>query len=136
MICCQAHEICDFSKAETERICVERGVELEFFLDDGDQDIGGDGAPNLGVNRVLGGWAQTALDSGCIREQLRIACGRAFAWDVPWQGFRGCVSTGRKNRRSLHYATPDFLSRSVALRVCMRLSLWRAAHVVVARSAK
>ena len=34
---------------------MERGVELEFFLDDGDQDIGGDGAPSLRLDRVLGG---------------------------------------------------------------------------------
>jgi hypothetical protein len=27
--------------------------------------------------------AQTELDGGCIRELLRIACGRTFAWDVP-----------------------------------------------------
>ena len=31
---------------------VERGVELEFFLDDGEKDIG-DGAPNLRLNRVV-----------------------------------------------------------------------------------
>ena len=31
---------------------------------------------------------------------------------------------------------PDFLSRPVALMTCMRLSLRRAAHVVVASSAK
>ena len=46
------------------------------------------------------------------------------------------MSTGRKNRRSLHYAPPDFLSRPVALMICMRLSLQRAAHAVVASSAK
>jgi hypothetical protein len=32
--------------------------------------------------------------------------------------------------------SPDFLWRPVALVICMRLSLWRAAHVVVAGSAK
>jgi len=32
------------------------------------------------------------------------------------------VRTGERNRRSLHYAPPDFLSRSVALINCMRLS--------------
>ena len=36
------------------------------------------------------------------------------------------------NRRSLHCAPPDFLWRPVALRICMRLSLRRAAHVDVA----
>jgi hypothetical protein len=41
-----------------------------------------------------------------------------------------------KNRRSLHYAPPDLLWRPVALMICMRLSLRRAAHVDVASSAK
>jgi hypothetical protein len=50
---------------------------LEFLLDDGDQDIG-EGAPNLRFDRVVGGWAQTELAGGCIRELLRIACGRTF----------------------------------------------------------
>jgi hypothetical protein len=43
---------------------------------------------------------------------------------------------GPLNRRSLHYAPPDFLLRPVVLGICMRLSLRRAAHVVVASSAK
>jgi hypothetical protein len=40
------------------------------------------------------------------------------------------------NRRSLHYATPDFLLKSVALVNLMRLSLMKAAHVVVSGAAK
>jgi hypothetical protein len=40
------------------------------------------------------------------------------------------------NRRSLHYAAPDFRWRPVALMICMQLSLWRAAHVAVVSSAK
>ena len=40
---------------------MERGVALEFLLDDGDQNIGNEVA-NL----------------RCIRELLRIACGRTF----------------------------------------------------------
>jgi hypothetical protein len=57
IVCCKAHEICVFSKMETERICrqVSRGIELEFFFDDGDQDIGGVGAPSLRLDRILGG---------------------------------------------------------------------------------
>jgi hypothetical protein len=43
---------------------------------------------------------------------------------------------GPLNRRSLHYAPPDFLWRPVVLSLCMRLSSLRAAHVVVASSAK
>jgi hypothetical protein len=40
--------------------------------------------------------------------------------------------TNRMNRRSLHYATPDFLSRLVALANFMRLSILKAAHAGVA----
>jgi hypothetical protein len=65
---------------------VERGVELEFFLEDGDQDTSGDGVPSLRLDRVLGGSAQTELDGGCIRELRRIACDGHFAWNVPSQG--------------------------------------------------
>jgi hypothetical protein len=51
--------------------------------------------------------------------------------------FKKNISRGEPpNRRSLHYAAPDFLWRAVALMICMRLSLRRAAHVLVARSAK
>jgi hypothetical protein len=53
---------------------------------------------------------------------------------VPW--LKGQYRFEWKNCRSLHCAPPDFLSRSVALMDCMRLSLKRAAHVVVAGSAK
>jgi len=38
---------------------------------------------------------------------------------------------GRVNRRSLHYATPDFLLILAALANFMRLSLTKAAHVDV-----
>ena len=39
------------------------------------------------------------------------------------------------NRRSLHYAPPDFLSNLLALAILMRLSLWKGAYVDVASSA-
>jgi hypothetical protein len=39
------------------------------------------------------------------------------------------------NRRSLNYATPDFLLISVALSNFMRLSLLKAAHAVVSSAA-
>jgi hypothetical protein len=42
----------------------------------------------------------------------------------------------KRNRRSLHYAPPDFLSRLVALINFMRFPLGETAHVVVASSAK
>jgi hypothetical protein len=54
MVCCKAHEICVFQRLRRRESVdkVERDVELEFFLDDGEQDIG-DGAPNLRLNRVV-----------------------------------------------------------------------------------
>jgi hypothetical protein len=36
-------------------------IECEFFLDDGDQNIGGNGTPNLGLHRILAG-CQVSLD--------------------------------------------------------------------------
>ena len=42
---------------------------------------------------------------------------------------------GPLNRGSLHCATPDFLSRTVALITIMQFSLRKTAHVVVAGSA-
>ena len=48
---------------------------------------------------------------------------------TPVIGCGVCLRTS-ENRRSLHYATPDFLSRLVALASFMRLSLLKAAHVV------
>ncbi len=42
---------------------------------------------------------------------------------------QGCGTMGERNRRSLHCAPPDFLSRLVALANFMRLSLRKAAHV-------
>jgi hypothetical protein len=44
----------------------------------------------------------------------------------------GQLREGKAHRRSLHYATPDFLSKLVALPNFMRLSLLKAAHVAVA----
>ena len=43
---------------------------------------------------------------------------------------------GPRNRRSLRYATPDFLLRLVALMSFMRLSLTKAAHVALSGAAK
>jgi hypothetical protein len=42
-----------------------------------------------------------------------------------------CLLGGKKNCRSLHYATPDFLSSLVALANFMRLSLKKAAHAAI-----
>jgi hypothetical protein len=41
----------------------------------------------------------------------------------------------KQNRRSLHYATPDFLFSLVALVIFMRLSSTKAAHVAMSSAA-
>jgi hypothetical protein len=41
----------------------------------------------------------------------------------------------RVNRKSLRFATPDFLLSLVALAIFMRLSLTKAAHVAMSRAA-
>jgi hypothetical protein len=48
--------------------------------------------------------------------------------------FRVCGEL-KENRRSLHYATPDFLLVLVALANFMRLSLLKAAHAVLSSAA-
>jgi hypothetical protein len=53
-------------------------------------------------------------------------------WAQPYNRF--CLKP-REDRRSLHYATPDFLLISVALSNFMRLSLLKAAHAVVSSAA-
>ena len=51
------------------------------------------------------------------------------------EGFRVYVRT-KRNRRSLHCATPDFLLSLVALAILMRLSLTKAAHVAMSSAAR
>ena len=41
---------------------MERGVQLQSFSDDGDEDVDRDGDPNLGLDRVLAG-AEEGLDA-------------------------------------------------------------------------
>jgi hypothetical protein len=47
----------------------------------------------------------------------------------------GCRPEPKENRRSLHYATPDFPLVLVALANFMRLSFLKAAHAVVSSAA-
>jgi hypothetical protein len=51
-------------------------------------------------------------------------------------GLKSLRENWRRNRRSLHCAASDFLSRLVALVNFMRLSLMKAAHVVVSNAVK
>ena len=46
-----------------------------------------------------------------------------------------CGEPKKENRRSLHYATPDFLWMLVALANIMRLSLRKGAHAVLSSAA-
>ncbi len=41
------------SDRENLQQCVERGVQVEAFLDDGDQDVDRDGDPNLRLDRIF-----------------------------------------------------------------------------------
>ncbi len=59
---------------------------------------------------------------------------------IGWAGFAsslvGPSFGGKAHHRSLHFATPEFLSRLVALANFMRLSLMKAAHVDLSDMAK
>jgi hypothetical protein len=66
-------------------------------------------------------------------------CGHPEGWTVGHLPYTRCSgqSSLRGRELQIHCAPPpDFLSRFVALMICMRLSLRRAADVVVAGSAK
>ena len=66
---------------------MERGVALEFFLDDGDQDIG-DGAPNLRLDLVLGDRLRQSSTVVASVNCLELPADGHFAWDVRWQGIK------------------------------------------------
>jgi hypothetical protein len=51
------------------------------------------------------------------------------------QGLKSLRENWKQNSRSLHYATPDFLSNLVALANFMRLSLRKAAHGAMSSAA-
>jgi hypothetical protein len=55
--------------------------------------------------------------------------------DSEYVGLFGLGENGKRNSRSLHYATPDFLSRLVALARFMRLPVREAAYVAAGGSA-
>src|SRR6202021_57411 len=50
-------------------------------------------------------------------------------------GLKSLRENWKRNSRSLHYATPDFLSNLVALANFMRLSLRKAAHAAMSSAA-
>jgi hypothetical protein len=50
-------------------------------------------------------------------------------------GLQSLRENWKQNSRSLHYATPDFLSNLVALAKFMRLSLRKAAHAAMSSAA-
>ena len=53
-----------FEDGDTENLedCVEPGLEIEAFFDDGDENVHRDGDPDLGFDSVLGS-AEEALDA-------------------------------------------------------------------------
>jgi hypothetical protein len=61
---------------------------LEFFLDDGNQNIGGDGAPNLLLTAFLAErLRQNSTVVGSVN-CLELPADGHFAWDVRWQGLK------------------------------------------------
>jgi hypothetical protein len=56
--------------------------------------------------------------------------------EIAPQGLKRVCENRKRNSRSLHYAPPDFLWNLVALANVMRLSLRKAAYVVVASAAR
>jgi signal transduction histidine kinase len=124
-----------------------KGIDEKFV--NGDGRLGHYGLPGMRERaQLLGGkltvW--TELNRGTILE-LSIPATHAYATpdsrELPGQlrAWRGKTqSEGHAavyaHRRSLHYAPPDFLSRTVALMDPVRLSLRRAAYVAVAGIAK
>jgi hypothetical protein len=59
---------------------------LEFFPDDGDQDMGGDGAPKSASfsEDTLRQNSTVVASVNC----LELPADGHFAWDVPWQGLK------------------------------------------------
>jgi hypothetical protein len=66
--------------------------------------------------RQRNGWDRRSFLSGAPDEQA---------------GLPGALDARRANRRSLHFATPDFLSNLVASAIFMRLSLRRGTFAVL-----
>ena len=48
---------------------MERGIELRLLLDDGDEHVGGHGAPHLRLHRILAA-AQEMLDAQVLLDPL------------------------------------------------------------------
>jgi hypothetical protein len=60
---------------------VEGGVELEFFFEDGDEHISGDGAPDLRLDGILA-VAEEALDAPVLLARKRYVCKIGCQWDT------------------------------------------------------
>ncbi len=59
----------DHGEAEDLQNCVETGLQAEAFSDDGDEQLDGDGDPDLGLDRVLGS-AEERLDAQVLFDPL------------------------------------------------------------------
>jgi hypothetical protein len=71
--------------AENLQDCVETGVDVEALLDDGDQDIDGDGDPDLGLDGVLGG-SEEALDAQVLLDPFEEQLDLPAAFVEPCNG--------------------------------------------------
>jgi hypothetical protein len=52
---------------------VERGIEVQFLLDNSNQHIGGHRAPNLSLDGVLDGGEEEALDAQVLLEASQMS---------------------------------------------------------------
>lgn len=62
---------CFFKQGQAENLknCVEIGLEVESFLEDGDKHIDRDGDPDLGLDGILGG-AEEGFDAQVLLDPL------------------------------------------------------------------
>ncbi len=67
--------------------CVETGVDVEALLDDGDEDIDGDGDPDLGLDGVFG-IAEEALDAQVLLDPFEEQLDLPAAFVEPCDGER------------------------------------------------
>ena len=73
--------------AQNLQDCVETGLDVETFLDDGDQDVDGDSDPDLRLDGVLGG-AEEALDAQVLLDPFEEQLDLPAAFVEPCDGER------------------------------------------------
>ncbi len=77
----------EYGHAQNLQDCVETGVDVEAFFEDGDQDVDRDGDPDLGLDGVLGG-AEEALDAQVLFDPFEEQLDLPAAFVEPGDGER------------------------------------------------